>query len=47
MNNPEPVAQSFLNAYYQAFVSNRTGISAFYVNLKKKNINNIYLFYTA
>jgi hypothetical protein len=34
MNNPEQVANSFINAYYQAFVSNRSGISAFYVNLK-------------
>ena len=31
MNNPEQVAQSFLQAYYQAFVTNRAGISAFYV----------------
>ena len=40
MNNPEQVAQSFLRAYYQAFVTNRSGISGFYVieNLKFKLI---------
>jgi hypothetical protein len=33
MNNPEQVANSFIQAYYQAFVGNRTGIAAFYVQL--------------
>ena len=32
MNNPESVAQSFLQAYYQAFVTNRAGIANFYVS---------------
>lgn len=32
MNNPEAVAQSFLQAYYQAFVTNRAGIANFYVS---------------
>lgn len=31
MNNPEQVANSFLQAYYQAFVANRAGIASFYV----------------
>ncbi len=34
MNNPESVAQSFLQAYYQAFVTNRAGIANFYVIVK-------------
>lgn len=36
MNNPEQVAQSFLQAYYQAFVTNRAGLSGFYVKKEYK-----------
>lgn len=30
MNSPDQVAQSFLQAYYQTFVTNRAGLAAFY-----------------